>query len=175
MRKVIDWVREGDTELFIFLNSFLRSSLLDRLMQLITYLGGAVCSTALAIILLLQDNQVYHKAGEQLALNLLFSHLLVRLGKKYLPRSRPHMAMENVNTGSQVYLDASFPSGHATAGFCSAVILASVWPKFSPLFFVLAALVAVSRVYLGMHYPSDTMAGAFLGIITAEITLFIFS
>jgi undecaprenyl-diphosphatase len=57
----------------------------------------------------------------------------------------------------------SFPSGHATTAFAGAVALSYLWRRAAPLFFLLAAAIAFSRVYVGVHYPGDVLAGAALG------------
>lgn len=58
----------------------------------------------------------------------------------------------------------SFPSGHATVAFACAAVLALAVPRLRWWFFGLAALIAFSRVYVGVHYPGDVLAGAVLGI-----------
>lgn len=63
--------------------------------------------------------------------------------------------------------DRSYPSAHATTSAAAAVALAPVLPA-APLYAVAAAL-ALSRLYLGVHYPSDTLAGAALGVAVAEL------
>jgi len=57
----------------------------------------------------------------------------------------------------------SFPSGHAATAFAGAVVLAFLWRRGAALFFLLAAAIAFSRVYVGVHYPGDVLAGAALG------------
>jgi undecaprenyl-diphosphatase len=61
----------------------------------------------------------------------------------------------------------SYPSAHATTSAAAAVALSPVLPR-GPLFAVAGAL-ALSRLYLGVHYPSDTLAGAALGVAVAEL------
>ena len=63
--------------------------------------------------------------------------------------------------------DGSFPSGHATVGFACATTLAFYAPRAAPAFFLLAAAIAWSRVYVGVHYPLDVLGGAVLGIAIA--------
>lgn len=64
---------------------------------------------------------------------------------------------------TDVIADPSFPSGHATAIFALAAALSVWWPRGRWLWWAVAVVVAWSRVALGMHYPSDCLAGALLG------------
>lgn len=59
----------------------------------------------------------------------------------------------------------SFPSGHAATAFAGAVALTYLWREGAPFFFLLAAAIAFSRVYVGVHYPGDVIAGAALGAV----------
>jgi undecaprenyl-diphosphatase len=61
----------------------------------------------------------------------------------------------------------SFPSGHATVAFASATVLALAVPRLRWPLFALAALIAWSRVYVGVHYPGDVLVGAALGVLIA--------
>jgi undecaprenyl-diphosphatase len=61
----------------------------------------------------------------------------------------------------------SFPSGHAATSFACATTLAFFVPRLAPVFFVLAAAIAWSRVYVGVHYPLDVVGGAALGVLVA--------
>ena len=61
-------------------------------------------------------------------------------------------------------ITSSFPSGHATAAFCAATLL-SKGSRAAPLWYVLAAMVASTRVYVRLHHTSDIVAGAALGVV----------
>jgi membrane-associated phospholipid phosphatase len=62
----------------------------------------------------------------------------------------------------------SFPSGHTASSFAAAWVVSKRWPRLSPLFFALAALVGTSRVYVGAHYPGDVVSGAGAGVLLSE-------
>lgn len=62
---------------------------------------------------------------------------------------------------------ASLPSGHATTAFAAAVAIGAIWPRARAVMWTYAVLVAVSRVVLTAHYPSDVIAGAIVGIVGA--------
>jgi undecaprenyl-diphosphatase len=86
--------------------------------------------------------------------------LLSDLGKAIVPRHRPFE--HQLGPPSTTH---SFPSGHSTTSFACATVLAHYAPRLRVPFFVLAALIAFSRVYDAMHYPTDVLAGAVLGVL----------
>ena len=62
---------------------------------------------------------------------------------------------------------ASFPSGHATTAFAAAVAFGVLWPRLRPLFWTYAIVIALSRVVVTAHHPSDVVAGAIAGAVGA--------
>lgn len=84
---------------------------------------------------------------------------------KYLLRvARPEVAIV-AETGY------SFPSGHATAAFVSLPYLNHLHPKLKYLWPVIILIIALSRIYIGVHYPSDIIAGAMIGISSAYVAM----
>ena len=65
----------------------------------------------------------------------------------------------------------SFPSGHAATSFAGALVLSVAAPRWRYAFFVVAAAIAASRVYVGVHYPGDVIVGAALGAAVATTAL----
>jgi undecaprenyl-diphosphatase len=65
----------------------------------------------------------------------------------------------------------SFPSGHTATSFAAAIVLTALVPRGAPFFFLLAAAIAYSRLYVSVHYPLDVLGGAVIGVATALLLL----
>jgi undecaprenyl-diphosphatase len=87
--------------------------------------------------------------------------------KTLFDRERPQFRYPEPEPLLRSAHDGAFPSGHAATSFAGATILSFAFPKLAPCLFVLAAAVAFSRVYVGVHYPLDIVGGAVLGVLVA--------
>jgi membrane-associated phospholipid phosphatase len=82
---------------------------------------------------------------------------------------RPRPQLEDLPPLTPVVTQMSFPSAHATASFAAATAYSRAIPAGSPLLYGTATLLALSRPYLGVHYPSDVLAGAAIGTVTGRL------
>lgn len=98
---------------------------------------------------------------------LAISHLPVAVIKKACRRPRPYIALPGTRTGVKPLKDYSFPSGHSTAIASVVLPFVGAFPMLGAALLPLALLVALSRIYLGLHYPSDCLAGCALGTLAA--------
>ena len=95
--------------------------------------------------------------------------LVVLVLKHAIGRPRPFETVAGADPLIGYTAGDSMPSGHAATSFAGAVVLAAFFRRLLPVFFVLAAAVAFSRVYVGVHYPADVVAGAALGTVWALV------
>jgi len=82
---------------------------------------------------------------------------------------RPRPQLDELPPLTPVVSKLSFPSAHATTSFAAAAMYSRALPPAAPLLYGAAAMFAISRPYLGVHYPSDVLAGAVLGTATGRL------
>ena len=140
----------------------LNSELFNRIMIFFTNLGdhGTVW-IAIALIPLL--NKKYRKTGILAIVSLAICSLVVNIIlKPLIHRPRPFTEIADIILLIKTPKDYSFPSGHTAASF---VIFRHIKKYFIPVF-IIGILIAFSRMYLSVHYPSDILAGLIIGIFS---------
>jgi len=153
-----------DTTLFRAINSGLTSPVLDVLMPFITDKSHFIAlGVVIIVIVLLRGRKSDLRALVFVAITVLVSDFIAMELKLVFARVRPCHALEGVRLLAGCGGSYSFPSGHATNIFAAMVFLSLRYRKYSPLFLIIAAAVAYSRVYVGVHYPLDVLGGAALG------------
>jgi membrane-associated phospholipid phosphatase len=133
----------------------------ERVMQALGFVGeyGAVW-LAIGVVLALADAD--HRDAWLVAGALGPVAIVLNFAVKLVVR-RPRPVLEGLEPlGAALPTSLSFPSAHSTASFAAATAMTRIAPEAAVLY-VLAALIAIGRPYLGMHYPSDVLGGALLG------------
>jgi undecaprenyl-diphosphatase len=149
-----------------------RSTASLRLWVVLTHLGGLWCSVAAATLPLLVTGGAVRAAALKALLGLAISHAIVQVIKRNVLRERPTRRL-GCESMVRVPDEFSFPSGHATAAMAVALVYAVAFPALAVPLLALAALVGFSRVCLGVHYPSDVLAGQAIALVTDIVVLIV--
>lgn len=145
---------------------------MDKLMIFFSEIGG-IGLVWIVITLILLIIKKYRKAGFTAALALVLGLIVCNLLlKNIIMRDRP-FELTDVELLIDTPGDHSFPSGHATSSFAAATALFMANKKFGIFAWPVAALTAFSRMYLYVHFPSDILAGALLGVGMAFLARYI--
>lgn len=168
---MLERIQELDERILFFIQENMRNPVLDRVMVFITSLGNAgFLWIGIAFLFILQKR--YQKCGISLLCSITLSMFLGdNLLKPLIGRIRPCNQFPEVELLIPAFTTPSFPSGHTMVAFASATIIIYYHRKFGVLFYIVAALISFSRLYLFVHYPSDVLGGIILGITTSIIIL----
>lgn len=164
MKRIYD-LYEFECRLFHKINRHFNKRVLNLIFRNGTHMGGATFLITLLILLLILLNGPYRVTVIACMISLTISHIPVHFVKKMCPRKRPYMALEDAQFPSNALKDYSFPSGHTTAIFSVVTPFTLMMPNLAFILLPLALFVGLSRIYLGLHYPSDVMVGGILGVI----------
>ena len=173
----MEWLLEMDGQFLLWLKETCAHPVLDNIMIFVSALGdGGFLWIALGLLFLFMGakHKIWQKRGLFLLLSLAANALVCNLLLKPLVnRTRPYDLL-----GYAILIppvgDASFPSGHTSASFAAATAIYAMNKKWGITAYAFAALMGFSRLYLGVHFPTDVLFGAMVGMAVAKIVVHIF-
>lgn len=169
-----EFVQSMDISAVRFVREHIANAFLDFVMPIITLIGEDGIFWIVLTLFMLFFRKT-RRAGFVMALSLLIGFLVGNLTlKPLIARPRPYSIDMDVNLLIEGLSDYSFPSGHTLCCFEGAVsLLLCKYKRAGTAALVAAFLVAFSRVYLYVHYPTDVVAGAILGTLFAFVSCYI--
>lgn len=161
-----------DEGILLFFQQYIRQDWMDGFWKFITFLGNyGWFWIALSAVLLISSRT--RKAGAAALTALLIGALLTNvILKDLIARIRPYEVVEGLRLIIEEQHDYSFPSGHTCASFAAALTFYKIFPRcWGVPAVILAVLIAISRLYVGVHYPSDVLGGLLVGIFASWAAL----
>lgn len=160
---------------FLYALQQIRSPILDKVMALLSTLGDmGILWIAIGVLLLFSKK--YRCGGWQMLIAMLLTFVVGNLIlKNAFDRLRPCQIDETINLIVKIPHDSSFPSGHTMNGITAALTLIFIDKRMGIPAMILAVCIAFSRMYNFMHFPTDVLAGAVIGIVSAVLMNYIFT
>ena len=161
-----------EANILLWIQENLRADALTPIVKGITFLGDAGWIWILCTLVMLcmrKTRRIGCCTGAALVYDLLCVNVLA---KNLFARTRPYTDIPELVNLIGPQSDYSFPSGHTAASFAFAVAFCMLAPKkYSIPVFVLATLISLSRLYVGVHYPTDVLGGAMIGAVCGVLAV----
>jgi undecaprenyl-diphosphatase len=164
-------IQRWDERVCVRMNRALRYATVLPVFRAISWLGNGIFWYSLMLTLLLQHGAQAVQPVVHMVLVGIVCTLAYKVLKRGTLRPRPYQALQAVAAGAGALDAFSFPSGHTLHAVAFSLVACSYYPALAAPLALFALLTAVSRVILGLHYPSDVLAGAAIGAAVAGLSL----
>ena len=168
----MDLIFNAEAELLLFIQNYIRQDWMDGFWKFITMLGNSGwfwIAVSLLLIVPKKTRGIGITALIALAVGALITNVAL---KNIIARTRPYELIDGLVLMIEKQSDFSFPSGHTCASFAASVVYLKMMPKrYGVPFVVLAVLITFSRLYVGVHFPTDVLGGLMIGIFSAWAAL----
>ncbi|RLA39492.1 MAG: phosphatase PAP2 family protein [Gammaproteobacteria bacterium] len=169
--RLLHFIHSGDLITFHWCMCRKRQQQLTDLSKLISHSADGFYYTLIPVFMLLIDTANAQLAFITLTMAFVIERPIYSLLKKGLKRNRPADALPDFNSFITPSDQFSFPSGHTSGAFLSATVAATLVPVLFWPVYLWACLVGASRILLGVHFPTDTLAGALIGTTVATLSM----
>jgi undecaprenyl-diphosphatase len=172
-RKFLKLLARVDRALCVRISGWNGKKAVDKPMIWLSRFGSGHLYPFVALAVTAFDTQIMRPFFSAFLASVVVEHSTYKLVKTKTRRLRPFEVIPQIKKLISFPDQFSFPSGHAAGAFLMATLFGHFYPGAGTACYSLAALVGFSRVYNGIHYPSDVLAGSALGVLSARLGLMI--
>ncbi len=164
----MDFIEKIDADILLWIQDYLRNDVLTFIMKFITHLGDAGLMwilIALGLLCFKKTRKVGAMCAVALVMSLLINNVIL---KPLIGRVRPYEVIDGLTLLVKKAHDFSFPSGHTASSFaCGVVLFCKLPKKYGIPALIMAFVMGFTRLYIGIHYPTDVIAAVFTGSLCA--------
>ena len=166
----MNFITKIDLSILLWVQENLRSEYMTTFMYHITSIGSIILAM-FALYFIIKGSRSDKIAGFAVLASCVLEIIVVNgVLKNLIARPRPFVTYDEVLPLANILSEHSFPSGHTALVFSMAFVIYKLFPAiYGKVAIVIACMVGFSRVYLGVHYPSDVIAGVVVGYVVSVI------
>lgn len=172
--QIMEAIFQWDSGILLWIQDNLRAGVLTPVVKVITHMGdkGALwILLTLALLIVRKTRRVGVLCGVAMFIGLCVTNLVI---KNWVARIRPYELIPGLDCLVGIQDDFSFPSGHTTNSIaCAWVLFRRTEKKWGVPALVMAILISLSRLYVGVHYPTDVLGGAVIGLCSACLSMWL--
>ena len=168
---MVEYLNHFELNLCLRVNALSRRALVRRFFSVVSWLGNYPAWVLFGLLIAAQQGPQTLAFSVQALATAFTGIAIYKFLKKRLVRERPFVTHSDIVCGTPPLDRYSFPSGHTLHAVSLTVLYGAYEPAMLIIMVPFAALVAVSRVVLGLHYPSDVAVGGLIGALLAAVSL----
>jgi undecaprenyl-diphosphatase len=172
--KIVKTIEKVDILLFQKIFNWHGRRSLDRVMAFFSYIGNGYLYPIVGVFVTLVDSAATKMLFPVALTSFAIDLSVYGVVKLKFRRTRPCNRIPGVKNLTKMQDRFSFPSGHTAAAFLMATVLRFFYPHLTVPLYLSSSAIGVSRIYNGLHFPSDVLFGGLLGFLSARVSLLLF-
>jgi undecaprenyl-diphosphatase len=170
---LIKQIERWDILLFKKIFNLHGNRFLDLFMAVASHIGNGYLYPIVGVLIAIVDSTALKMLISLAVLSFVIELSVYGIIKLNFKRTRPCDLIEGVHNLTSIQDRFSFPSGHAAAAFLMATVLRFLYPQLTIPLYLIACAIGISRIYNGLHFPSDVLVGTLLGYLSAKVAILI--
>ncbi len=164
---ILDYLAAVDSAVFLWINHDLVNPVFDAVFPPLRELTYVFWLLMIVYFWRKKERKMALFLTVSIAAGALFTYPL----KFLIDRARPYEVMDSTRLLTHTEIDPSFPSGHAEMSFLASTVVSRFHPEYARYLYTFSFIAALSRVYVGVHFPADVVGGAIVGIVIGRIMI----